>query len=351
MILDRVNSLIAKYLKDGKYRSFRYTLLFRIVAILTLGLVYNSKNEFEKYEYSILYEWLSYFVIIGGVIYFNLKVLVPHFLVKGRLTNYVSSILFCAVVTIIFIIIIQNLLFEGSGGGNLIKPLLNVTGNIISIGLIVVSTSIYALFREWAKQNQQINELITSTVEAELQQLKNQINPHFLFNTINNANIKAENDPEQAFNIISKLRGLLSYQLADSRQDQVLLKDDILFLSGYLELEKTRRGRFSYSLINDERALNLQVYPLLFIPFVENAVKHSWTTRSDSFVNISFQIENGYLKFHCENTKPSTPIQHKSGGLGLKNIKRRLELLYNNKYILNIHESAEKYIVNLYLKI
>lgn len=264
---------------------------------------------------------------------------------------YVCSIVFCAVIAIVSMIIMQNVLFDESQVVRLAKPLLNITGNIISIGLINVSTSIYTLFQEWIKQNQQIDELMSSTVEAELQQLKNQINPHFLFNTINNANIKAENDPEQAFNIINKLKDLLSYQLADTKQDKLFLKDEILFLSDYLELEITRKGRFSYTLKKGKNTDELQVYPLLFIPFIENTVKHSSTTKNNSFVNISFQVENGYLKFYCENTKPSNPIQNKYGGLGLKNIRRRLELLYDNSYSLDIYESTEKYIVNLYLKI
>lgn len=97
--------------------------------------------------------------------------------------------------------------------------------------------------------------------------------------------------------------------------------------------------------------MNYKSTPLLFIPFIENAVKHSSTTKRNSFVNIYFQVENGYLKFYCENTKQSNPIQNKYSGLGLKNIRRRLKLLYDNSYSLDIYESTEKYIVNLYLKI
>lgn len=180
--------------------------------------------------------------------------------------NYVYSIVFYAVIAIASMIIMQNVLFDESQVVRLAKPLLNITGNIISIGLIIVSTSIYTLFQEWIKQNQQIDEFINSSIEAELQQLKNQINPHFLFNTINNANIKVENDPEQAFNIINKLKDLLSYQLADTKQDKLFLKDEILFLSDYLELEKTRKGRFSYILKKGKNIDELQVYPFVIYP-------------------------------------------------------------------------------------
>ena len=101
----------------------------------------------------------------------------------------------------------------------------------------------------------------------------------------------------------------------------------------------------------DERIDVLEIFPLLFIPFVENAVKHSLTAKGESSIIITFLKEDDYLHFRCENSKPKTPIKQKSGGLGLKNIRRRLDLLYGDAYTLDIVESDEKYIVNLYLKI
>ncbi|MDR1370964.1 MAG: histidine kinase, partial [Dysgonamonadaceae bacterium] len=196
-----------------------------------------------------------------------------------------------------------------------------------------------------------INELETATIETELKQLKSQINPHFLFNTINNANIKVEKDQDVAYNIITKLEDLLRYQLTNTSNDKIKLESDISFLSDYLELEKTRRNRFFYKIIADESIYNLEVFPLLFIPFVENAVKHSLTTKGKSTIIIVFLKENDRLYFCCENSKPLVPIKQKSGGLGLKNIKRRLDLLYRDTYSLNVAESDEKYRVNLYLKI
>lgn len=151
--------------------------------------------------------------------------------------------------------------------------------------------------------------------------------------------------------MITKLEDLLRYQLKDTVQEKVYLKNDISFFSDYLELEATRRNRFSYTIEADNDVYSLEVFPLLFIPFVENAVKHSLSAKGEAVINIVFKKVQDRLYFFCENTKPSTLIKKKSEGLGLKNIKRRLELLYENRYTLNTTESDNKYIVDLWIKI
>lgn len=352
MLFKNINITISKLLRNEKSKPLEHisSLLF-VIIVLTIEMTYNNGSKYNRYEYSVLCEWIIYFVAITSVIYFNISVLAPRFLLKGRLTRYVCFIGLCVVITLTIIIIAQNLFFDLSPNNNPKRVLLNIFGNMISISLIIISTSIFSLFRGWQENNQRINELEKTTIETELKQLKSQINPHFLFNTINNANIKVEKDPEEAYSIITKLEDLLRYQLVDTSNDKICLNNDISFLSDYLELEKTRRSRFVYTIKADEGTGDLEIFPLLFIPFVENAVKHSLTTKGESNINITFQKENDYLHFFCENSKPISPAKQKPGGLGLKNIKRRLDLLYGDTYTLDITESNEKYIVNLYLKI
>lgn len=351
MAFNKINIKITEYLKNENFKILKNSLLLFVVAVIAFGLIYNSPNEYNNYEYSLFYEWLAYFIILTAIIYTNLKVLVPNYLLEGKLTKYICFIMVCTIIALLFIILTQNILYYSSAEPASSYLLLNITGNLLSIGLILVSTSIYPLFRGWSIHSKYIYELKASTTEAELQQLKSQINPHFLFNIINNANIKADKDAESAFNIINKLKDLLSYQLEDSINNEVKLEDEISFLSDYLDLEKTRRSKFGYQLSVDGEVTNLMLPPLLFIPFVGNAVKHSLTTKEYSTIDIAFSLEQEDLHFYCKNTKPTIPIKHKSGGLGLENIKRRLSLLYGNAYTLKITDSNESYIVNLYLKI
>ncbi|WP_282918736.1 sensor histidine kinase [Porphyromonas macacae] len=351
-LFQTINNAIVKSLKENNSGRFRHVILLFIIGVMTLEMLYNSSARHGRFEYSKFYEWFMYFLIIAGMVYFNLKVLVPRFLLKGKLASYFYSILPCAILTLFFTVLTQNMLFNKSLDDDTSNVLLlNIAGNIISMGLVIVATSVYALFRGWAEQSQRISELETTTIEAELQQLKNQINPHFLFNTINNANIKVEKDPELAYNIITKLEDLLRYQLTETSQETVYLKDEISFLFDYLALGKTRRERFCYTLQIDNKISDLEIPPLLFIPFVENAVKHSLTAKGKSVVRISFEQEGEQIHFYCENTKPAVPVKHKSGGLGLRNINRRLDLLYGNNYTLDIAESDTNYVVHLYLKI
>jgi sensor histidine kinase YesM len=340
------------YMLNGKeLRLFRHLLSLLVIGVIVFGMIYKNSDGYYS-EYGLLYQFIGIYLLFVGAIYFNLYFLVPKLLLKGKLFAYSFLLAISMIFTLFAIVLIQNTFsyfqYDNRTGSEIG---INIISTLISIGLIIMASSTFPLFRNWTERNKSINELETATIEAELQQLKNQINPHFLFNTINNANIKVEKDRKSACHIITKLSELLRYQLTGTSQSTVILKNDITFLTDYLELEKTRRDRFSYKLDTEKVVSNIKIPPLLFIPFVENAVKHSVSVKEGAYIRILFQEEKGYLHFYCENTKPATPSKYKSGGLGLKNIKRRLELLYGNNYTLRIDESDKKYIVNLYLKI
>jgi sensor histidine kinase YesM len=346
-----IDEKLIRMLNGKEFRLFRHLLSLLVIGVVVFGMIYKNSDGYYS-EHGLLYQFIGTYLSFVGVIYFNLYLLVPKFLLNGRLLTYAFLFIIAMVFLLFAIVFIQNSFshpLDDSRTGSEIG--INIISALISIGLIIIASSIFPLFRNRIERNKNINELETATIEAELQQLKNQINPHFLFNTINNANIKVEKDRKSAYHIITKLSELLRYQLTGASQNTVILKDDIAFLTDYLDLEKTRRDRFSYKLEAEETLSNIEIPPLLFIPFVENAVKHSVSVKEEAYVLILFRKEKGYLHFCCENTKPVAPSKYKPGGLGLKNIKRRLELLYGNNHTLRIDESDRKYIVNLYLKI
>lgn len=194
-----------------------------------------------------------------------------------------------------------------------------------------------------------IYELEQSKTSAELEQLKNQINPHFLFNMLNNANVLTKKDPEKASQVLMKLSDLLRYQLYDSARDKVLLTSDIHFLEDFLNLEKVRRDSFDFLISKEGDLSGVQIPPLLFISFVENAVKHNNDATKPSYVHLYFDLRAGRLFFKCINSKPMLKSIGNTGGLGLTNIKRRLELLYPATHSLIIDEDPEKYCVTLTL--
>lgn len=344
------NTLIPNILTNSKFRIFRHVVLLFIISIIASGINVSGEYKSNFYQY---YEWLVFFILFAGVIYLNMYVLVPRFLLKNRSTVY-FKLLFVCILTLLLLTSLSQFVFhyiDWSKGMNYGSLFFSFTNSILAFGIIIICSSTFILLKNWIINNKRISELETTTLNAELQQLKNQINPHFLFNMLNNANIMVKHNPTIASEMLFKLDALLCYQIEDSAKDKVLLADDILFLTDYLELEKSRRDRFEYTISKEGEMENVKIPPLLFIPFVENAVKHSPENKNISYVNISFRIKDGLLLFLCMNSKPKVPLAEKAGGLGLMNIKRRLELLYRSNYSLELNETETTYTVHLELKL
>ena len=324
-----------QFLISPKYRLYRHILL--IVFIATV--MYNSSSEIEEPILTLLL-----FILL---FYLNMYLLVPKLLFKNKYALYCLTIIGIIVISGKIYLIGCYLIGSNSNIEGLNIPLLS----ILILVLVAASSSI-KLFQKWMVDKQLIYELEKSKSSAELEQLKNQINPHFLFNMLNNANVLTKKDPEKASHVLMKLSDLLRYQLYDSGRDSVLLTSDIHFLEDFLNLEKVRRDNFDFVISKEGNLSGVQIPPLLFISFVENAVKHNNDSVKPSYVNLFFNVHNGELYFKCENSKPILKtIKTNSGGLGLVNIKRRLELLFPESHTLKIEDEAETYCVTLTIKL
>ncbi|WP_294273714.1 histidine kinase [uncultured Chryseobacterium sp.] len=202
-----------------------------------------------------------------------------------------------------------------------------------------------------------MSELKNLTMTLELNELKNQITPHFLFNMLNNIKALIRNNPSKATDIIVRLSDLLRYQLYESSNEKVRLPSEIKFITNFLSLEKIRRDHFEFTIQTNNSLSDLQMVeipPNLFMPFVENAVKHSADImENESNISIMFSITEKEIYFSCINSvSEAEVIQNLYGGLGLKNITRRLQLLYDNdNYTLDILPSPNQYAVNLKIPI
>ncbi|WP_262713765.1 sensor histidine kinase [Pseudobacter ginsenosidimutans] len=158
-------------------------------------------------------------------------------------------------------------------------------------------------------------------------------------------------NPEKASQVLMKLSDLLRYQLYDSARDKVLLTSDIHFLEDLLNLEKVRRDSFDFLISKEGDLSGVQIPPLLFISFVENAVKHNNDATKSSYVNLYFDVRNNELFFRCVNSRPMLKPVNNTGGLGLTNIRRRLELLFPATHDLHIEDDPERYSVTLTIKL
>lgn len=341
---------INSFLLSPHYRIHRHFLLQSAVLLITINVFWYEPLQIVSF-WKRLGGCLAYFLSMDTVIYANLYLLVPRFLLKNRFGSYIGAAILMNLVVITFLSITQGALFE------VILPVRNPDGfatfintfsGILTLGFVTAGSAAISLFTHWLRYNLRIDELESTTLQSELTFLKNQINPHFLFNMLNNANVLIKRNPEEASKVLFKLEDLLRYQINDSSRERVSLASDIRFLNDYLNLEKIRRDNFRFTMEQEGDIESIWIQPLLFIPFVENAVKHSFDSEHPSSVCVSFKVDDNRLEFHCENSKPSVAVSKgKVGGIGLANIQRRLGLLYPGCYQLELKEDETRYSVIL----
>lgn len=314
--------------------------LLRQAAMIGVILLLDSQNKGPR----TLADILSFFYALG-LIYFNIYLLVPRMVFRQKYGSYFLWVLIVSVIS--FALVHFSDPYTGEPGN--VQLTWSAFLSVFFVVVIILScTSAIKLFQQWVKDRHRLAELEKHTLEAELERLKSQINPHFLFNMLNNVNVLTRKDPAKASEVVEKLSELLRYQLYDSAQDNILLISDIQFLRNFLHLEKIRRDRFEFTLTISGRPEGIRLPPFLFIPFVENAVKHNADSLHESFVHLSFDIREDSLLFVCENSRPAGPPPGRTrGGLGLANIRRRLDLLYSSRYSLFVRQEEYRYTVQL----
>jgi len=179
--------------------------------------------------------------------------------------------------------------------------------------------------------------------------LKTQINPHFFFNTLNNLYSLALNRSEQTPEVILKLSDLMSYMLYESNEAKVSLEKEINYLQNYLDLEKLRFGRrLTINFEIEGQMEGVSIPPMILILFVENCFKHGLKDNIDQVsIDIALKVKSGYLFFSIKNPVSAHIASTGVSGIGLKNVKRRLDLLFKTNYDLNIVNDRQEYTVSL----
>jgi sensor histidine kinase YesM len=325
---------VLHWLISPKFRLYRHLLFISFICLV----LYNSGPEVAAPTLTLLLFLLLF--------YFNMYLLVPRLLFRNRYILYVLSVAGIIAISV-KIYFIGRYFFDSLPN----EDEINIPLFAALVLVLISASSSIKFFQKWISDRQLIYELEKSKISTELEQLKNQINPHFLFNMLNNANVLTKKDPDKASQVLMRLSDLLRYQLYDSAREKVLLTSDIRFLEDFLNLEKIRRDNFDFVISKEGDLAGVQIPPLLFISFVENAVKHNNDATKPSYVNLFFNVRNNELFFKCINSKPELKAVNKPGGLGLANIRRRLELLFSTSYMLEIKDDPETYSVTLTIKL
>jgi two-component system LytT family sensor kinase len=230
--------------------------------------------------------------------------------------------------------------------------------NYLSIQFSFAITTVFKLLKSWYNREQKHRELEKVTVETELKFLKSQINPHFLFNTLNSLYALTLKNSEQSPDVVLKLSNILRYVLYEgAKQKRVPLSKEIDYLKSYLELEKMRLGErvdVQFDIYGDFEDKFIE--PMLFVSFVENSFKHgAGGNVKGAWVKVSARVDDE-SKFHLNvsNSKSKAKINKDKtyqGGIGLTNTKKRLELLYPKSHTLKVEELEDKFNVNLEIQL
>lgn len=206
------------------------------------------------------------------------------------------------------------------------------------------------------KKQNDLDQLHREKVNSELQFLKSQLNPHFLFNNLNNLYSYAQEQSPKTGEIIMQLSAILRYMLYESRENLVPLQKELQYLEDFVQLQELQmedRGQVTFQIVGD--ATGLQIAPLILITFVENCFKHSMIGQAgDIDIQIRATIQDQQLHFYCRNTFVETDNksnQYLSRGIGLENVRKRLQLLYPNQFELENRKEGHYYIVNLRLEL
>jgi two-component system LytT family sensor kinase len=290
------------------------------------------------------------------IVYINLLILIPKYLQKSSFLLYSLTLLMASVLIAPVNAMAMYLL-------NFQHPFYQeyITANLqiyfLSSFFISGASTVFKIMSDWLRHQREKSRLKNEKLVSELKFLRSQINPHFLFNTLNNIYALALQKSDRAPEVILKLSEILRYMLYECNGPSVFLENEINYIKNYLELEKLRQSEHTLIEFNVNGNIeDVQIAPFLFTPFLENAIKHGVNTVIDNpFIIIDLTIEESILRFKLVNTKSdkkaSQELTKKSGGIGLVNLERRLKLLYPEKYKLKIENTPTKYTIYLDLKI
>jgi LytS/YehU family sensor histidine kinase len=342
-----------KVMKINKFSITIHVLIWMFLLVIpyvTTNQVFDSLDHSTDRKYLLLSLLLS--CILIAAFYLNFFLLIPVYLLRRKYWLYFSLLL----LAIAMVIMASGVIFVFSdfNPGYLVKtnPLVEkiipvIIINAISLWLLTIVSSIL-----WATYNR-LRQIEEEKLAAQIASLKSQINPHFLFNTLNNIYATAIDSSPKAADMIDKLSEMMRYSMKDTQQDYVLLEDEIHYIDNYIELQKLRLDRsvkLEYSRLENLPAMRIS--PMLLIPFIENAFKHGVNSEQKSYIKIALIITKTELQLSVVNNKVNVQkdISERSG-LGITNTWRRLNLIYPLKHLLVINETEREFSVSLHINL
>ncbi|WP_175549964.1 sensor histidine kinase [Mariniphaga anaerophila] len=343
----------------AKYRIIRHVVLFLFVVFaftMVLFLRGNGKNLGKALEVTSVNS-----VFFLGYAYITLFLLIPEFLLKGKVVWFILLFLLIGTALSALKFVVSDEVFYAS-----VAPENFLPGSMKSLRFMLINTKdmtfIVALFcvakftKDFIYTEKQRKKLEVQNSEARQRLLQSQLNPHFLFNTINNLYALSLLQPQRTSEIVERVQWILRYIVEQSRHDFVSLADEVALIENYISLEKLRYGkRLKASIIKKGNIAGWKIPPMVLFFLAENCIKHgSSADLGVSWLSVLIESFPNVLNIQVANSKPADT--GKSGaengsGNGLQNLKNRLDILYpENGYSFQIEENKEKFIIRLQLK-
>ena len=289
---------------------------------------------------------LAIIVLLNAIpiFYLSLYLLIPKLLFRRSIVG-----------VIFFIVSLIAYYFVSKLITGFIFPLIYILGIPYSVKVLLplvllssIGGAIFAFSEKAKREKRDKGILEKKNIQLELDLLKSTINPHFLFNTLNNIDILIDKDSQKASNYLKKLSNILRFMLNSSKNDFIPLETEIDFIKQYIELQKIRTSNPGFIKINVKGIIkNWKIAPMLFVPFVENAFKYSSNKKIKNAINIIVNTTSESITFTCINAISGKESDVKKNGLGINLIKQRLNLIYQGKYQLNIEPNSNEYKVSL----
>ncbi|MCA0931207.1 histidine kinase [Lutimonas saemankumensis] len=330
----------------------RYHLLFWLIYFVFNFFRFASINN--DYWYSLKSNLIEFPLNIV-ITYFTIYYLIPRFILKKKYLQFFllfipSLLLFYLIRTGLNYILVSENIWPEAQGNQEPFTVIHVVELVIGAIYVIALVSAIKLTYDWANEKKRNEDLQRVQLQTELNFLKSQIQPHFFFNTLNNLYALVIKQSPNAANVVMKLSEIMQYVLYEVKEPKISLLKSINYLYSYLELEKLRYGdRVKSEISIDGDIDEVEVPPLLFLPFIENCFKHGARNQEDINVLISFAVQDNFLYFTVTNNYVK-PVEAKpKHGIGIENVKRRLQLLYGSEYSLKIRAKVNEYSVNLKL--
>lgn len=340
--------------KLDRYRILQHLAFWIALFFFNLFIYGYAYGTYHKTMVSLL---LTLPVDILAV-YFTLYFITPRFLYTKKYIGFIAVMLVSSVVITAIEMAIQNYIIIPINYPDS-PSAANPRWNLFSGSFFILMRNIYyvvfialglKLLKQWYFHQQQRKDLETQSLQSELAMLRQQISPHFLFNTLNNIDALIFKDKTKASDSIMQLSEIMRYMLYEANTDKVPLAQEVEYIRSYVNLFKLSLRDSKFIELNISGDLNNKsIAPMIFVPFIENAFKHgNKNIDATPGIEIELEVYENKLRYSVNNyLKSQSSTDDDISGIGLKNVKRRLEILYNEKYNLKISEIQRKFIIEL----